>query len=245
MEKQEANNQIGIQTVSLLSDFLCQSKVVSRWQRGRQVSQDFPLHRNTLQPLPSDPNEFPGHMKYKTPPTSSGSSLGLDVLWRSPMGGIQIRSLEEVSQLDPWSPSTATFQQKGPVSPHRATSEAETQQLIPSGPKLMVNPEAYLYHNDVVQWLHFWWNLTGHQLILAMASDLEVRLLISGLIYKTRDPLCPKPIVKLFSKSIQRGQWLRGIWVEFYLFLPLKVVIWVFLGCKNDAKQKSLQVFGQ
>lgn len=105
MEKQEANNQIGIQTVSLLSDFLCQSKVVSWWQRGRQVSPDFLLHWNTLQPLPSDPNKFPGHMKYKTPPTSSGSSLGLDVLWRSPLGGIQIRSLGEVSQLDPWSPS--------------------------------------------------------------------------------------------------------------------------------------------
>lgn len=65
MEKQEANNQIGIQTVSLLSDFLCQSKVVSWWQWGRQVSPDFLLHHNTLQPLPSDPNKFPGHMKYK------------------------------------------------------------------------------------------------------------------------------------------------------------------------------------
>lgn len=37
MEKQEANNQMGIQTVSLFSDFLPQSKVVSWWQRGRQV----------------------------------------------------------------------------------------------------------------------------------------------------------------------------------------------------------------
>lgn len=103
MEKQEANNQIGIQTVSLLSDFLRQSKVVSWWQQGRQVSPGSLLHRNTLQPLPSDPNKFPGHMKYKTFPTSAGSSL--DVLWRSTMGSIQIRSLGEVSQLDPWSPS--------------------------------------------------------------------------------------------------------------------------------------------
>lgn len=126
MEKQEANNQIGIQTVSLLSDFLCQSKVVSWWQWCRQVSPDFLLHRNTLQPLPSDPNKFPSHMKYKTPPISSGSSLGLD-LWRSPMGGVQIRSLKIFSGRCPsWipeapqSPLTAAFQQKGPVSPHRA-----------------------------------------------------------------------------------------------------------------------------